>query len=181
MSVLGKAEEAGTPGALERALDELTAHDGAKEKPTLQADAVTASRLPTLALGALAFEPLKVSKGGRLPEACQHALAALDGVKSGSGTYDATQARTLLLRAHLRRAAVAPILRPELTALLTDMLTVLESFFQAALTLQALPFAAGVAPVLQLTQQLTQALNLATPRSCRRLILPRNARGVSLG
>ena len=177
LAALGKADD--EAGGLERALDMLTDPKG--PSPPLHADAVQASRLVALALHALQGEPVAGGARGQLSVEMRAALASLDGAScveaaaaglaAGPGPgntrapleYSSTQARTLLLRAYQLREPIAPCLHAELAAVLTDVPVVLESFFQSALMLKGLPYRYGAWPVLQVTQQLTQALSRGQP------------------
>ena len=102
--------------------------------------------------------------------AAQAAQAAMEAAGAGLEytpapplEYTLTEARSLLLRAYQRREPISPCLRAELAALLVDVPVVLESFFQSALMLKGLPYRYGAWPVLQVTQQLTQALSRGQP------------------
>ena len=177
LAALGKADD--EAGGLERALDMLTDPKG--PSPPLHADAVQASRLVALALHALQGEPVAGGARGQLSVEMRAALASLDGAScaeaaaageaAGPGPgntrapleYSSTQARTLLLRAYQLREPIAPCLRAELAAVLADVPVILESFFQSAQMLTGLPYRYGAWPVLQVTQQLTQALSRGQP------------------
>ena len=89
--------------------------------------------------------------------------AAVEAAMKAAPNYTSMQARSLLLRAYQRREAIAPCLGAELAALLVDVPVVLESFFQSAMMLKDLPYRHGAWPVLQVTQQLTQALSRGQP------------------
>jgi hypothetical protein len=95
--------------------------------------------------------------------AVEAAGAGLENTPARRLEYTSTEARSLLLRAYQRREAIAPCLCAELAALLVDVPVVFESFFQSTLMLKGLPYRYGAWPVLQVTQQLTQALSRGQP------------------
>ena len=116
----------------------------------------------------LAATVLDAHHGAANPSAVPH-LRALRAVlhptatENSDGAPFAPPAASLLLEAHLRRAAVAPPLQPELAAVLASLSTVLDGFLAGATSSGSrggLPVAGGVRPVIALAARCTQALSL---------------------
>ena len=127
-----------------------------------RADAVSGAALERLAAAVLD------AHHAANPSAVPH-LRALRAVlhptatENSDGAPFAPPAASLLLEAHLRRAAVAPLLQPELAAVLASLSTVLDGFLAGATLLCSrggLPVAGGVRPVIALAARCTQALSL---------------------
>ena len=151
------AAAAAEASAAARAAMEASVEAGAKSSSVVDG----ASSAEAARVARAAMEAVMEAAGAGLESTSTQ--AAVEAAMEAAPNYTSTQARSLLLRAYQRREAIAPCLRAELAALLVDLPVVLESFFQSAQMLKGLPYRHGTWPVLQVTQQLTQALSRGQP------------------